>query len=66
MDELTARLEALLRVYAAAFDSPLGLTPLNDPMGRQFREEIRLLITNYGHAALNKLAGVSWPSVALH
>jgi DNA-binding response OmpR family regulator len=43
MDELTARLEALLRRYAAAFDQPQ-----DDRLGEQFRRDLQLLVAEYG------------------
>jgi hypothetical protein len=67
MDDLTGQLEALLRLYAAAFDRNDG----DDGRAReQFRRDLELLIARYGRAAvdaaLDKLPDEAWPSVSLH
>jgi hypothetical protein len=60
MDDLPARLQALLRRYAATYDQP------ND--FKQFRKGLELLIAEYGYeavdGALDKLP--TGPSVSLH
>ena len=65
MDDLTPRLAALLRRYAAAFDQPP-----DDQLGERFRKDMELLIAEYGpqavNAALNKLPDGALPSIALH
>jgi hypothetical protein len=67
MDDLTARLEALLRLYAAA-----GAEGHLDGAGlaEQFRRDLQLLVTEYGHKAvdeaLDKIPDELWPSVSLH
>jgi hypothetical protein len=62
MDDLTARLQALMRRYAASCDQP-------GPYQR-FRKELNLLISEYGYqavdAALDNLPEEPWPSVSLH
>jgi hypothetical protein len=44
MDDLTARLEALLRLYAAAGDRGEGSARLTG----QFQEDLQLLVAKYG------------------
>jgi hypothetical protein len=68
MDELTGRLEALFRHYAAAFDRQQGD---GVQLAGQFRTELRLLILQYGRAAVDAAiegipTGEAWPSVSLH
>jgi carbon monoxide dehydrogenase subunit G len=66
MDDLTARLEALLRLYAAAGDRGEGSARLTG----QFQEDLQLLVAKYGprvvDATLEKLGDEVWPSVSLH
>jgi hypothetical protein len=66
MDDLTARLEALLRLYAAAADRGPGSALLTE----QFQKDLQLLVAKYGpgvvDAALEKLPDEAWPSVSLH
>ena len=50
MDELTTRLEALFRRYGKP---RAGLTAPDDETLDQFRAEVRLLIAEYGHAAVD-------------
>ena len=67
MDDLSARLEALLRLYSAACDQSQG-----DGVGlaEQFRKDLQLLVTEYGpkavDEALDKIPDEVWPSVSLH
>jgi hypothetical protein len=65
MSDLTARLEALLRLYAAA-DDRIDNARLAD----QFRKDLALLIAEYGpktdDAALDGMPDQAWPSVSLH
>jgi hypothetical protein len=60
-----ARLEALLRLYAAACDRGDG-----DRLAEQFRRDLQLLVSEHGrkavNAALNELPDVASPSVSLH
>jgi hypothetical protein len=67
MDELTARLEWLLRRYWKALDQDKG------DRGRaleQFREELQLLIAEYGpravDAALNEIPDGAAAAISLH
>ena len=67
MDDLTARLEALLRLYAAADDwGQRG----GARWAEQFRKDLALLVAKYGFkavdTALEKLPDEPWPSVSLH
>jgi hypothetical protein len=67
MDDLAARLQALFRSYAVAID----LQPETiDRLCKRFREELRLLVVEYGHAAVDKaideLPDRPWPSAFLH
>jgi hypothetical protein len=48
MDDLTARLKALLHYYAAAFEQPP-----DDRLGERFRRDLQLLITEYGAEAVS-------------
>jgi hypothetical protein len=48
MDDLTARLKALLRYYAAAFEQPP-----DDRLGERFRRDLQLLVTEFGPQAVN-------------
>jgi hypothetical protein len=65
MDDLIARLEALLRRYAAAFDQPP-----DDRLGEQFRRDLQMLVTEYGpqavNAALDALPDAASPSGSFH
>jgi hypothetical protein len=69
MDDLPARLEALLRRYAAGLD-PLAQLPAPEEIVEHFRAEIRALVAEYGHAAvdaaLDAIPRDGWPSNALH
>jgi hypothetical protein len=64
MNELSARLEALLRHYGAAFDGESEAGPL----GTQFRTVLRMLIAEYGvtavEAALDDIPDDTTPSIA--
>jgi hypothetical protein len=64
MNELSARLEALLRLYASAFDGE-GET---GRLGERFRKDLRLLIAEYGvtavDAALDDTPDDAYPSIA--
>jgi hypothetical protein len=67
MDDLAARLQALFRSYAVAID----LHPETiDYLCERFREELGLLVAEYGHAAVDKaideLPDGPWPSALLH
>jgi hypothetical protein len=66
MDDLTARLEALLRLYAAAVDHGPGSAQLTE----QFQKDLQLWVTKFGagvvDAALETLPDEAWPSVSLH
>ena len=69
MTDLTADLEALVRRYEAECDlQPPGANL--DGLGKEFCEEIDLLIAKYGQAAVDKaidsLPDGPWPSVLLH
>jgi hypothetical protein len=68
MDELTARLEVLMRRYASACDQ-------GDREGAQFAEqfykELQLLVSQYGEEAVDaaldgEMSDGAWPSVSLH
>lgn len=65
MDDLTARLEALLRLYAAAFDERQ-----DDQLGKRFRKDLQMLVAEYGpqavNAALDALPNAASPSGSLH
>jgi hypothetical protein len=65
MDDLTARLIALLRLHAAALDQPI-----DDQLSEQFRKDLQSLITEYGpeavNEALNDFPEGMWPSISLH
>jgi hypothetical protein len=64
MNELSGRLEALLRLYATAFDGE-GET---GRLGEQFSKDLRLLIAEYGVTAvvatLDNTLDDSSPSIA--
>ncbi len=66
MDDLTARLEALLRLYVAAGDYGQGSARLTE----QFRRDLQSLVSKYGprvvDATLEKLGDEARPSVSLH
>jgi hypothetical protein len=68
MDELSARLEALLRRYLIEASKCQGAEL--DHLGDEYRRNIDQLVTEYGqttvNAAMNAMPVVSWPSVALH
>jgi hypothetical protein len=68
MEELTARLEALMRRYAAACDQ--GVRE-GAQFSEQFHKELQLLIAEYGETAVNaaldeEMSDGAWPSVSLH
>jgi hypothetical protein len=67
MTHLTARLESLLRLYAAAQDQGEGDAAR---LREQFRKDVEPLVAQYGHraviAALDELSGAASPSVPLH
>ncbi len=50
MDHLTARLESLLRLYAAAFDQAKGD---GAQLAEQFRKDLGLIVAEYGPQAVN-------------
>jgi hypothetical protein len=65
MDELTARLEALMRRCAAACDRGKA------DMAEQFHKELQLLVAQYGRPAIDaaldeEMSDGAWPSVSLH
>ena len=68
MDDLTARIDALFRRYAADLDR----RRFDDiQLAKQFRMNMDLLIAKYGQpaidAALDEVpTGEVWPSVSLH
>jgi hypothetical protein len=67
MSDLTARLEALLRLYAAACDrGELDGARL----ARRFRQDLHSLVSEYGpkavDAALDELPDLASPSASLH
>jgi hypothetical protein len=66
MDDLTARLEALMRRYAAACDQGQG-----DRAQLAFHKELQLLVAQYGQPAIDaaldeEMSDGVWPSVSLH
>ena len=66
MDELTARLEAIMRRYAAACDQGEG-----DGAQLEFHKELQLLVAQYGQPAIDaaldeEMSDGAWPSVSLH
>jgi hypothetical protein len=67
MSDLPARLEALLRLYAAAGDQ--GEAD-GGRLAEQLRKDLQLLVSEHGHkaidTALDELPGVASPSVSLH
>jgi hypothetical protein len=66
MSDLAARLEALLRIYAAACQGQLD----DAKSGEAFRKDLQLLIADYGYdavdAALDELPDQALPSASLH
>ncbi len=66
MTDLTARLEVLMRRYAAACVS-LPPSAALDRMAEEFRTEIDLLAAKYGQKAVDKAMNAMsvWPSVSL-
>jgi hypothetical protein len=67
MDDLTARLQALMRRYAAYCDQyPDDCVRLEE----QLRQDLALLVAEYGRpaidAALNGMSNDAWPSASLH
>jgi hypothetical protein len=69
MSDLTADLDALVRRYAAEWDSGPPRADL-DRLGADFRGEMDLLIAKYGRAsvdeAIDAMVDPRWPSVSLH
>jgi hypothetical protein len=67
MDDLTGRLEVLLRLYAAADDNGQRNRA---KLAQRFRRDLRLLVIEYGlqtvDTALEKMPDEAWPSVLLH
>jgi hypothetical protein len=67
MDDLTARLEALLCCYAAAIDQGQGEAA---QLADEFRKGLRMLVAEFGQsaidAALDELPNAASPSVSLH
>jgi hypothetical protein len=70
MDDVTARLEALLRRYLAEANRCQGVTAALDRLGEQYRRDIDQLVSEYWqpavNAAVNEMPDRPWPSVALH
>jgi hypothetical protein len=70
MDDLTARLEALLRRYLMEAGRCRGVTTALDRLGEKYRRDIDHLVTEYGqpaiNAAMNEIPDGPWPSDALH
>jgi hypothetical protein len=68
IDELTARLEALLRRYLTEASKCKGVAL--DRLGEQYRRDIDQLVCKYGqaavNAAMNAMPVAPWASVALH
>jgi hypothetical protein len=68
MDDLIARLEALLRRYLIEASKCKGVAL--DQLGEQYRRDIDQLVSKYGrpavNAAMNAMPVAPWPSVALH
>jgi hypothetical protein len=66
MNDLTVRLEALLRLYASTYD---GGNIDTAGLAEQFRKDLRLLVAEYGSdavdAALDEVPNVALPSVSL-
>ena len=65
MDELTARLEALMRRNAAACDHGEA------NRAEQFHRELQLLVAQYGQPAVDaaldeEMSDAAWPSLSLH
>jgi hypothetical protein len=65
MNELTARLEALMRRYAAACDRGEA------DRAEEFHKGLQLLVAQYGEPAIaaaldEEMSDGAWPSVALH
>ncbi len=66
MDELTARLESLLRFYAGAdlYDHDDGV------LAQQVSKDLQLLVAEFGpkavDAALDKMPDGAWQSSSLH
>jgi hypothetical protein len=69
MDDLTARLEVLLRNYAAGSGGCAQL-PALDEIIRHFRAEIRTPVAEYGHTAVDAapdpIPRDGWPLNSLH
>jgi len=68
MDDLTTRLEALMRRYAAACAQGKGD---GAQLAEQFRRELQLLVAQYGQPAVDaaldeEMSDGVWPSVSLH
>jgi hypothetical protein len=68
MDDLPARLEALLRRYLTEATKCEGVA--RDRLSEQYRQDIDKLVGEYGqnavNAAMNAMPAMPWPSVALH
>ena len=67
MEDLAARLDSLLRLFAEAdAKGPLDRARLV----KRFRDDLQLLVAEYGpdavDAALDKLPDEAWPSISLH
>jgi hypothetical protein len=68
MDELAARLEVLFRRHAKALEQRGND---GDPVVEQFQKQLRLLVAQYGQAAVEEAldrfcAGPELPSVSFH
>jgi hypothetical protein len=67
MDDLTVRLQALMRRYAADSEQRPGA---EDQLEENLHQELTLLIATYGKpsidAALEAMSDDAWPSVSLH
>ena len=67
MDELTARLESLLRFYAGPDRQDQGDGAL---MAQQFSKDLQLLVAEFGpravDAALDKMPDGAWQPGSLH
>jgi hypothetical protein len=67
MDDLTKRLETLLRRYAEAIDQGQGEAA---QLADEFRKGLRLLVAEFGQpaidAALDQLPRTGSPSISLH
>jgi imidazolonepropionase-like amidohydrolase len=70
MDDVTARLEALLRRYLTEASRCRGVPSALDGLAEKYRRDIGQLVSEYGqpavNAAMNEMPDVPWPSVSLH